>query len=70
MLQQRIYNLINRDKKGMWASRLYDWYMLIMIIASIVPLMFIEDYPFFKIIEIVTFIVSDWEDYAETFKVT
>lgn len=38
----------------MWASRLYDWYMLVMIIASIVPLMFIEDYPIFKIIEIVT----------------
>ena len=54
MLQQKIYNLINRDRKGMWASRLYDWYMLVMIIASIVPLMFIEDYPIFKIIEIVT----------------
>ena len=38
----------------MVASRIYDWYMLVMIIASIVPLMFIEDYPFFKIIEIVT----------------
>ena len=54
MWKQRIYNLINRDNKGMIASRIYDWYMLIMIIASIVPLMFIEDYPFFKIIEIVT----------------
>lgn len=38
----------------MWYSRVYDWYMLVMIIASIVPLMFIEDYPIFKIIEIVT----------------
>lgn len=38
----------------MWASRIYDWYMLVMIIASIVPLMFIEDYPIFRIIEIVT----------------
>lgn len=56
MLQQRIYDLINRDRKGMWASRLYDWYMLVMIIASIVPLMFIEDYPIFKVIEIVTVI--------------
>lgn len=54
MLQQKIYNLINRDRKGMWASRIYDWYMLVMIIASIVPLMFIEDYPIFKVIEIVT----------------
>lgn len=56
MLQQRIYDLINRDRKGMWASRLYDWYMLIMIIASITPLMFIDDYPIFKVIEIVTVI--------------
>lgn len=56
MLQQRIYDLINRYRKGMWASRLYDWYMLIMIIASITPLMFIDDYPIFKVIEIVTVI--------------
>ena len=56
MLQQRIYDLINRDRKGMWASRLYDWYMLIIIIASITPLMFIDDYPIFKVIEIVTVI--------------
>lgn len=40
----------------MWYSRVYDWYMLVMIIASIVPLMFIEDYPIFKVIEIVTVI--------------
>lgn len=40
----------------MWASRLYDWYMLIMIVASITPLMFIDDYPIFKVIEIVTVI--------------
>lgn len=56
MLQQKIYNLINRDRKGMWASRLYDWYMLVMIVASIIPLMFIDDYPVFKVIEIVTVI--------------
>lgn len=54
MLQEKIYDLINRDQKGMLASRIYDWYMLVMIIASIVPLMFIEDYPIFGIIEIVT----------------
>ncbi|MDE5842452.1 MAG: ion transporter [Muribaculaceae bacterium] len=54
MLQQKIFDLINRDRKGMLASRIYDWYMLVMIIASIVPLMFIEDYPIFRVIEIVT----------------
>lgn len=46
----------NRDRKGMWASRIYDWYMLVIIIASIIPLMFINDYPIFKVIEIVTVI--------------
>lgn len=56
MQQQRIYDLINRNRKGMFASRLYDWYMLIIIIASITPLMFIDDYPIFKVIEIVTVI--------------
>ena len=56
MLQEQIYDLINRDRKGMLASRIYDWYMLVMIIASIVPLMFIDDYPVFRIIEVVTVI--------------
>ncbi|MDE6680702.1 MAG: ion transporter [Muribaculaceae bacterium] len=54
MLQQKIYDLINRDRKGMFASRIYDWFMLVMIIASIVPLMFIEDYSIFKVIEVIT----------------
>lgn len=54
MLQQKIYDLINKDKKNEITSRIYDWYMLIMILASIIPLMFIEDYPIFSFIEIVT----------------
>lgn len=54
MLKTRIYNIINRDTKGDLSSRIYDWTMLIMILASIVPLMFIDDYPVFRIIEVVT----------------
>lgn len=54
MLQTKIYNLINKDKKNEISSRVYDWIMLVMIMASIVPLMFINDYPIFKIIEPVT----------------
>lgn len=38
----------------MLASRIYDWFMLVMIIASIIPLMFIEDYPIFTSIELIT----------------
>lgn len=56
MFQNKIYSLINRDKKKDIASRVYDWIMLIMILASIVPLMFLENYPIFRIIEIVTVI--------------
>lgn len=56
MRQEKIYDLINKDRKGMLASRIYDWYMLVMIIASILPLMFIRQYPIFKITEIVTVI--------------
>lgn len=51
---QFIYDVINRDQKGMVISRIYDFVMLAMILVSIVPLMFIEDYPIFRTIEIVT----------------
>lgn len=54
MLQEIVNDLINRDRKGMWASRIYDWYMLVMIIASIIPLMFLRDYYIFRVIEVVT----------------
>jgi len=54
MLRQEIYNLINRDRRGSLASRVYDWFMLVMILLSIVPLMFIKDYPVFRPIEILT----------------
>lgn len=52
MTQQEIYDIINRDSQGDWVSRIYDWFMLVMIMASITPLMFINDYPIFRIIEI------------------
>lgn len=54
MTREIIYNLVNRDRKGMWYSKIYDWIMLVMILASIYPLMFIDDYPYFRIIEVVT----------------
>ncbi len=53
-LQHRIYNLLNRDRKGMVASRIYDWYMLVMILGSLVPLMFVRSYPVFTYIEAIT----------------
>lgn len=56
MLQEQIYALINKDTKKDTASRVYDWTMLIMIFASIVPLMFINEYPIFRIIDLTTVI--------------
>lgn len=62
MLQERIYDIINKgDKNDLW-SRIYDWYMLVMILGSILPLMFVEDYPAFKVIEAVT-VVAFMVDY-------
>lgn len=55
-LQQKIYDIINKDRKGIWLSRIYDWYMLVMIVASIVPLMFIDTYPIFNVLEWITVI--------------
>ena len=54
MSRQGIFNLIDRGQSGTWKSRIYEWYMLVMILASIVPLMFIEFHPVFRTIEIVT----------------
>lgn len=56
MFRQKIYNIINKDNKGIWLSRFYDWYMLIIIITSIVPLMFVKVYPAFRAMEWVTVI--------------
>lgn len=63
MIREKIYRLINKDNRGDTFSRVYDWYMLIMIIASIVPLMFVRDYPVFKVIDIVT-VIAFIIDYA------
>lgn len=55
-LKEKIFDLVNRNRKNMWAARVYDWFMLVMIIASIVPLMFIENYPIFHVIEAVSLV--------------
>lgn len=63
MLRHRIFDLINRHHHGNWASYLYDWFMLAMILASIVPLMFVRNYPIFYPIEVVT-VIAFIIDYA------
>lgn len=53
-IQRKIYRIINRDADHNIVSRCYDIWMLICIIVSILPLMFVEDYPFFKYTEWIT----------------
>lgn len=53
-MKKRIYEIIEQGKRGDKYSFAYDILMLIAIIVSIIPLMFAEDYPIFRIIEIVT----------------
>lgn len=53
-LRKQIFDLVDRGRKDLRQNRIYDWYMLAMIVASIVPLMFVDDYPFFRIIEATT----------------
>ena len=55
-IKRQIFNIINKDNKDKLAARIYDSVMLIFIILSIVPLMFVKTYPVFRIIEIVTLI--------------
>lgn len=62
-LRKQIFDVVDRDRKGMQWSRIYDWYMLAMIVASIVPLMFVDDYPIFRILETVS-VIAFVLDYA------
>lgn len=58
MKRETIYTLINQQSKY---SKYYDWFMLVMIIISIGPLMFKADYPIFYVfdkIAVVVFIID------------
>ena len=54
MMRKRIYEIIEQAKEGDRVSYVYDCLMLVAIVASIIPLMFIREYPVFKVIEIIT----------------
>ena len=49
-MRKKIYGLLESSRDGDW----YDILMLVAILTSVVPLMFVEEYPVFRIIEIVT----------------
>ena len=61
-MRKRIYEIIEQAKEGDRISYLYDCLMLVAIVASIIPLMFIQEYPAFKVIETITvsFFILDY----------
>ena len=56
-MRKRIYEIIeistNKDK----ASKIYDWFMMVTIIVSIIPLAFVEQIPAFSVIDKVTVVI-------------
>lgn len=61
-MRKRIYEIIEQGHSGDKASVAYDIVMLVAIAASIVPLMFAEETPAFRIIEQITvsFFILDY----------
>lgn len=49
-MRKKIYGLLESSRDSDW----YDILMLVAILASVVPLMFVEEYPAFRVIEAVT----------------
>lgn len=52
-MRKRIYEIIEPAREGDMASKAYDVLMLIVITASIIPLMFVDDFKVFRITEII-----------------
>ena len=53
-MRKRLYEIVEQGHDGDWVSYIYDAVILIAITASIVPLMFIETYHVFDIVEQIT----------------
>lgn len=61
-MRKKIYDIIEQSKDGNKLSFAYDILMLIAITVSIIPLMFVEDTEFFRIVEQITvaFFIIDY----------
>lgn len=57
MTRKEIYTIIEKDDGSNIWSHIYDVFMFCTIILSVVPLMFWDDYPIFRYIEIFTTII-------------
>ena len=56
-MRKRIFEIIEQDKRGDKASIIYDVFMLVSIAASIVPLMFVKETTFFRVLETTTVVI-------------
>lgn len=54
MSRKQIYQIIEKDDGSSFWSHIYDMFMLVMIVASVVPLMYWEEHPAFQWIELLT----------------
>lgn len=54
VMRKRLYTIVEQGRDNDWVSYIYDFIILTAITVSIIPLMFIETYPIFSIIEEVT----------------
>ena len=52
--RQRLFIILERSEERTRIGRIYEVAMMLLIIISIIPLMFRESHPYFRVIEIVT----------------
>lgn len=61
MDRKAIYKIIERDDSGSNISKIYDYFMMLMVVISIIPLLFKEQTPLFIIfdqVSVVAFIID------------
>lgn len=46
-----LYSIIERDGTGTWASKFYDYFMMLMVVISIIPLLFKTQTEFFQLMD-------------------
>lgn len=55
MIQRKsLYAIIERDATGSLASRIYDYFMMLMVVVSIIPLFFTNQTSFFRLLDYVS----------------
>lgn len=57
MNRQKIANIIDRKSHSNWINTVYDWFMVLTILVSLLPLMFMETHKLFGFTEIASTVV-------------